>query len=307
GAIFASPPIWLDQAAASSGSRRRSASTRRVIAATRSAGDNHCHGPSSKALRAATTARSMSVSSASATRATTCSVSGETISSWRPECGSTQAPPMNRRSGWRMLVAIVSLQESADFQVGKVGTQHELPDLIAGERNLRGRAAVPGPPVVVGSRVRPDFHTVTLVDYLVVAPIGSFFHLDRPAAVEDELLHALQGIPDRHLVKLRHRQATIRVGPVQRPKVRKARHHAAEVRPGAVRGPKLLDRLAVAPGNAHRVEEVIGLEAGRVHDDIDIVLIAVPCLDTRAVDTLDPARHQRGVIPLDHVQDAIFG
>ena len=55
-------------------------------------------GPWSKASRAAATALSMSAFWASGTRPTSSSLVGETTSKTADEDGSTQSPPMNRRS-----------------------------------------------------------------------------------------------------------------------------------------------------------------------------------------------------------------
>ena len=54
-------------------------------------------------LCAAATARSMSSGPASATRATTSSLLGLTISMWLPLVGATHSPPMNSLSGCRMV------------------------------------------------------------------------------------------------------------------------------------------------------------------------------------------------------------
>jgi hypothetical protein len=64
-------------------------------AAIRSAGSSHGQGPSSKALRAASTARSMSAGEAAATVAMTSSVCGETTSNLWSVAGACQVPPMN--------------------------------------------------------------------------------------------------------------------------------------------------------------------------------------------------------------------
>ena len=57
------------------------------------------HGPSSKAARAAVTARSTSAAPASGTCAHACPVYGSMESNVRPERASTHRPPMNMRSG----------------------------------------------------------------------------------------------------------------------------------------------------------------------------------------------------------------
>src|SRR5437868_5876970 len=68
------------------------------IMAARSAGVVCGHGPSSNALRAASTARSMSPSEPSGTTPTTSSVAGLITSMVLPLAGATQSPPMNRTS-----------------------------------------------------------------------------------------------------------------------------------------------------------------------------------------------------------------
>src|SRR5438874_3978102 len=67
-------------------------------AAARSDGDVCGHGPSSKALRAAATARSTSASEASGTTPMTSSVAGDTTSMVFPPAGATHSPPMYRTS-----------------------------------------------------------------------------------------------------------------------------------------------------------------------------------------------------------------
>src|SRR5262245_4872857 len=67
------------------------------------------HGPSSKASRASATARSTSSPWASATERKTSSVALSRTSMREREEGSTQLPPMKKRSGWRMCCWTASL------------------------------------------------------------------------------------------------------------------------------------------------------------------------------------------------------
>ena len=87
-------PISSTVIPAMSAERLRSRSAARASTSARSSGARRGHGPSSKAVRAAPTARSMSASVASGTSPTTCSVEGETTGSVSVPVGSTQRPSM---------------------------------------------------------------------------------------------------------------------------------------------------------------------------------------------------------------------
>ena len=73
-------------------------SLNRCTAAMRSSGDIRGHSPSSNAVRAAATARSMSAFVPSGTRPTTSSVWGEMTSMTSVPAGSTHSPPMKSLS-----------------------------------------------------------------------------------------------------------------------------------------------------------------------------------------------------------------
>ena len=78
-------------------------SLKRCTAAMRSSGDIRGHSPSSKAVRAAATARSMSAVVPSGTRPTTSSVCGEMTSMTSEPAGATHSPPMKSLS-WTCMV-----------------------------------------------------------------------------------------------------------------------------------------------------------------------------------------------------------
>src|SRR5215213_3082776 len=84
-------------------------SLKRCTAAMRSSGDRRGHSPSSKAVRAAATARSMSAVVPSGTRPTTSSVWGEMTSMTSEPAGSTHSPPMKSFSWTCMLFSFVRL------------------------------------------------------------------------------------------------------------------------------------------------------------------------------------------------------
>ncbi len=88
-------PISALTSAAASLSRAASSalSFRRTV--MRSSSDIRGQGPLSNASRAAVTAASMSASTPSGTRATSCSVAGEITSKVRSDAGCTHCPPMN--------------------------------------------------------------------------------------------------------------------------------------------------------------------------------------------------------------------
>ena len=87
-------PISTVMSSAMSPSRAAYRWERRWTTSIRSAGDVRGQGPSSKARRAAATAASMSAGRPSGTRATTCSVCGETTSMTSPVAGRAQRPSM---------------------------------------------------------------------------------------------------------------------------------------------------------------------------------------------------------------------
>jgi hypothetical protein len=99
GAKLASPPTCAVHAAASSGSRRASSSAIARRNSPRTEVGIRGHGPSSKAWRAAATARSMSAAVPSATRPTTASLFGQISSIASSPLGSTHLPPMKSLSG----------------------------------------------------------------------------------------------------------------------------------------------------------------------------------------------------------------
>lgn len=88
-------PFWALIRRANSSYRTAKASLIRVITAIRSSSVIRGQGPSSKARRAAVTARSTSASEACGTRPMTCSVCGEITSMTSVPSGSVNSPPMN--------------------------------------------------------------------------------------------------------------------------------------------------------------------------------------------------------------------
>ena len=50
----------------------------------------------------------------------------------------------------------------------------------------------------------------------------------------------------------------------------------------------VLTEVLAAAGDLHRPEEPVGLEAGRVHDDVDVVALAGDRDDAVGVDVVDP-------------------
>src|SRR5947209_105554 len=96
------------------------------IMSARSLGVVCGHGPSSNALRAASTARSMSPSAPSGTTPTTSSVAGLITSMVLPLAGATHSPPMNRTSRFSTRASIAFLKPVSVYggawQGGPVGT-----------------------------------------------------------------------------------------------------------------------------------------------------------------------------------------
>jgi hypothetical protein len=87
-------PFSEEMVSARASDRDCNAPESRLIPSARSAGVMRGHGPSSKARRAAATARSMSAGVASGTRPMTSSVCGDTTSMVPLPEDSTHSPPM---------------------------------------------------------------------------------------------------------------------------------------------------------------------------------------------------------------------
>ena len=83
----------------------------------RSSGASRGHSPSSKAVRAACTARSMSAVVPSGTRPTTSSVWGEMTSMTSEPAGSTHSPPMNSFS-WTCITSPSLFVQTCDLAAG---------------------------------------------------------------------------------------------------------------------------------------------------------------------------------------------
>ena len=102
-------------------------SLKRCTAAMRSSGDIRGHSPSSKALRAAATARSMSAVVPSGTRPTTSSVCGEMTSMTSEPAGATHSPPMKSLSWTCMVFSCVRDGGSERFGQTEISPRATLP------------------------------------------------------------------------------------------------------------------------------------------------------------------------------------
>ena len=111
-------PFWAEIVFARSSERDCSAPERRLIPSARSAGVMRGHGPSSKAVRAAATAASMSAGDASGTVPITSSVCGEMTSIVSLLWGETHSPPMNSLSCTFVSVATAASRSSARKDLG---------------------------------------------------------------------------------------------------------------------------------------------------------------------------------------------
>src|SRR5262249_53079192 len=99
-AMLCNVPDSRGHSSPSASLRSMSAAAKARMYSARSAWVSVGHGPSSNAVRAASTARAMSAACASATLKATSSVPASMTSIWASDDGATHAPPMKKVSGW---------------------------------------------------------------------------------------------------------------------------------------------------------------------------------------------------------------
>ena len=95
----------------------------------------------------------------------------------------------------------------------------------------------------------------------------------------------------------------VRPGPVHAEEVRELGDRDAEVRGGPL-APQGAQVDAVAPGDLHRPQHAVGVEAGGVHDHVGLVALAVDGDDRVGLDVVDAGADQLDVVAGERAQPA---